>query len=693
MTIQYPEARTVSAHETWAGVSFPDPYRWLEDASDEVLTWQREQARITTEHLAAWPHRDRLRRHVDRYVDGGGRWAADDLPRWAAGRWFRSETDEDEAGPRVVVAEEPFGEGRTIFRPAASVGGGPAFISWVAPSPDGAVLAVGVCEDGSERNTIVVVDVASSKPRENAPTAVLADASGIAQWRPDSSGFFFSAMEERPDGLSNYHQEVLWHRVGGETVREPVPWVDAAGYRLVVLSGDGRYALAFERLMNPIATAIAQVVPGERLVWRPFITHADGAVVGHIVGDTYVAITDVDAPRGRVVSIALDAADPADASSWTEVVAQGPSVIRNIVPIADQLVLTEFLDVYGRARVIERDGLVVRDIPLPGRGAIAEMPFRFASVLPQSHPDEFLFSFSSHTRSRGLYRFRLDREDLETLIEPTVHLRDVEVIDRDVASKDGTPIPFRVIRRSDLCDATPHPTLIYAYGGFNLPFVPAYAGEFGAFIAAGGVVIHANLRGGGELGNDWWHGGRLETKQNGYDDLYAIAESLLDEGMATPATLGVTGASNGGLMCGVAVTQRPELWSVVVPRVPILDLLGGCRDPYGRSGITLEYGDPARQEDVHRIATYSPYQNVRSGTDYPAVYFDVGAADPRCPAWHARKLAAALQAASRSDQPVLIRVREGAGHGAADSRKDTVEGVTDWLGFVMMQFGMECPEA
>lgn len=688
--MQYPDSRTVPAEETWAGLTFPDPYRWLEDDSAEVLHWQREQSRIASEYLTAWPHLDELRRLVDHHVESGARWGANDLPRQAAGRWFRSELTEGQHGPRVIVADKPFGRGRIVFEPARSVDGPPVFVSWLSPSPDGEMLAVGVCDDGSERNRIVLVDVASAEPIPNPPTEVLPDAAGGAHWLPDSTGFFFSSMEERPDGLSNFHQQVSFHRVGAETTLEPVPWADASGFRVVVLSGDGRYAIAFERQLTPTATAFAPVVPGERLAWRPFITHVDGTVAGHIVGDSYVAVTDIDAPRGRVVAVPLDAPEPSDPRCWTELVAQGPSVIRSIAPVGDKLVITEFLRAYGRARVIDRDGSVVRDVPLPGRGAITDAPSWFTSVTPQDS-EQFLLSFSSHTESRGIYRFRLDRDDLETVLEPRFRLQNAEVIDREVASKDGTLIPFRVIQRADSTGSAPRPTLIYAYGGFNLPFVPAYAGELAAFVAAGGVVIHANIRGGGEFGKDWWHDGRLEAKQNGYDDLYAIAESLIDSGMATPELLGVTGASNGGLLAGVAVTQRPDLWSVVVPRVPILDLLGGCRDPYGRAGITLEYGDPDVRQDVRRMATYSPYHNVRPGTRYPAVFFDVGGTDPRCPAWHARKLAASLQAASSGREPVLIRVREGVGHGAADSRETTIDGVTEWLGFVMMQLGMKPP--
>jgi prolyl oligopeptidase len=263
---------------------------------------------------------------------------------------------------------------------------------------------------------------------------------------------------------------------------------------------------------------------------------------------------------------------------------------------------------------------------------------------------------------------------------------DAVVDDVWATSADGTRIPYHVVRPADT--SRPLPALLYAYGGFNAPWVPQYPSGMAAFVAAGGVFVHAHIRGGAEFGKEWWAGGRLRNKQNCYADLYAVAEDLVVRGITANDRLAVTGGSNGGLMCGVAVTQRPELWRAVVPRVPLLDLIGGCRDPYGRYGIQADYADVDDAEEIRRLATFSPYQLVRDGTRYPAVFVDAGDTDPRCPPWHARKFVARLQAAQAGDDPILLHVWENVGHGWATEKSIALDQSTEWLAFVMKTLGL-----
>jgi prolyl oligopeptidase len=214
-----------------------------------------------------------------------------------------------------------------------------------------------------------------------------------------------------------------------------------------------------------------------------------------------------------------------------------------------------------------------------------------------------------------------------------------------------------------------------------------------AFVAAGGLFVHCHLRGGGEYGLDWWAGGRLKNKQNCYHDLYAIAEDLVSRGETRTDLLAVTGASNGGLMAGVVAVQRPDLWRVVVPRVPLMDLIGACRDPYGRNAISIDFADPDDPDDVRRLAGFSPYHLIEDGKRYPAVYVDAGDTDPRCPPWHARKFAARLQAAQAGDAPILVHIWSNVGHGAATAKHIEIEEQTEWLAFVMQQLGMTCEQS
>jgi prolyl oligopeptidase len=244
---------------------------------------------------------------------------------------------------------------------------------------------------------------------------------------------------------------------------------------------------------------------------------------------------------------------------------------------------------------------------------------------------------------------------------------------------------------SDSSDYSTQPTLIYAYGGFNVPLMPQFPGPMATFVAAGGIFVHAHLRGGAEFGRDWWEGGRMSKKQNCYHDLYAVAEDLIAAKRCTPQSLAVTGTSNGGLMVGVAVTQRPDLWAAAVPRVPFLDLVGGCREPYGRMSVKMEFADIEVAEEVRRMAGFSPYHLVHKGVRYPAVYIDAGGTDPRCPPWHARKFAAGLQAATGGSAPILLHIWENTGHGWATDKKIALNENTEWLAFALRHVGLDLP--
>ncbi|WP_327586920.1 prolyl oligopeptidase family serine peptidase [Nonomuraea sp. NBC_00507] len=675
----YPEARVVEAQEELAGVRIADPYRWLEGDTDEVRSWQHRQGELVESFVKDWPGAAWLREQVDRCTVA--RMGA--VPRYAGGQWFRTQQVEGPSRVQAVVSQAPFGPGRVVFDPRTDNAGRPPYVSWISPSPDGRTLALGVCRDGSERNTIRLVDVDSGRELADAPAAELMDAwSGGAHWLPDSRGFFFSAADGGP---TSGVQRVLLHVRVPEpaTTVVDVPWLGEQDYRMVLVASDGRNAVAMERIMNPVPVAVAELPGTATLKWRPFITEIEGTVAGHPIGDHLVAVTDVDAPRGRVVAIPLDSPTPNDPSTWQELVAESDAIVRGVVPVGDLLYVNEFADTYARVRIVDRTGAPRGEVPLPGRGALDQQPFPFMALSPRGHPEEFVFAYSTLTESSGVYRHLPASDAVEVLAEPAVRLEGAVTEDRWATSADGTSVPYHVVRRADADADQVLPTLINAYGGYNVPWVPSFPGPMAAFVAAGGVLVHAHLRGGAEFGRAWWQAGRMRNKQNCYADLYAIAEDLIGTGTTTPELLAVTGGSNGGLMSGVALTQRPGLWSVVVPRVPFLDVLGACREGYGRMAVSLELGDITDPEDVLRLAALSPYHAIRPGTSYPAVFVVAGDTDPRCPPWHARKFVARLQAAQTGDAPILLRVWENAGHGWATDRAISIEENTEWLSFVM----------
>lgn len=678
--MQHPAARTRAEVDQLAGVVVPDPYRWLEDgAADEVRAWQRQQNERASEHVRSWPGFSALRALVEQYAAT----RTHSLPHPAGGHWFRVDADVQSRAV-VIRSDGPCETGSVVYEPPDVDGDVSPQLAWISPSPDGRLLAVGVCEDGSEQNHVRLIDLTSGQQLP-APSQQLMDSwCGGAIWLEDSSGFYATVLDGSPTQLQ---LSVVFHRIAdASTVVVNVPWTTDRDYRMVLPSRDGRYLLAVERAMNPVPVAVAALDDAAAPTWSPFVTDMGLTLAGQIIGDEYVAVTDLDAPRGRVVAVPLTRPET---EHWRTVVPESEAVLRSLAVVAGRLYVSEFVNTYARVRICAPDGTELGEVPLPGKGALAEGPFPFMALARRSHAGEFLFSFSTLTSSAGLYRHRPDQAQVDTLKPPALVLHDAVVEDRWARSADGTQVPFHVLRPANATG--PQPSLIHAYGGFNVPLLPGFPGPLAAFVAAGGTLVHAHLRGGAELGREWWEGGRLEHKHHCFEDLYAIAETIIADGTTTPEQLAVTGGSNGGLLAGVAVTQRPELWAAAVPRVPLLDLIGACRDPYGRHGITVELADPDDADEVSRLLSFSPYHLVREGA-YPAVFVDAGDTDPRCPPWHARKFVARLQAAQRGERPVLLRIWENAGHGGATAPEVAIEQCAEWLAFLARHTGLPAAE-
>jgi prolyl oligopeptidase len=685
MRTRYPETRIEEANETLGGVSFVDPYRWLEEESEEVRQWQQAQNELASRYVRGLPQFQSVKEwlhylHTERITS---------LPRLAAGRWFRVGVPEGRSYGCAIVSHEPCGDGRVLFDPHMENRDRPLFVSWVSPSPDGRTLAVGVCRDGSEQNSIRLLDVDTRRFLVDPPSQMLMDNwTGGAHWLPDSSGFFFTGLAGES---TSFRQQVFLHRrtPSPETTSVDIAWTQPGrDYRMVTISHDGNYAVALERRKDPIPVAVAKLGVGP-IVFRPFVTRIRSTLAGHVVDGRYVAITDLEAPRGRVVAIPLDARDPNDPGCWQELIAESESVLRNLTPVGDRLYLTELVDTYSRIKVTDLCGRVLEHVPLPNRASVGALSSPMTELVVTGQPDKFVFSVSSLSVSPGIYRHTPGESRIETLQSPKAQLDDVVVEDAWVSSADGTLVPYHIVRRADVSDRSVVPTLICAYGGFNQPFAPQFPAAMAAFVAMGGQLVHAHLRGGGELGRAWWEAGRLGNKQNSFNDLYAIAERLIAAGRCAPECLALVGQSNGGLLAGVAATQRPELWAAVVPRVPFLDCIGGCRDPYGRNAVSTELADIEDPNEVARLAQFSPYHLVREGVRYPAIFMDAGATDPRCPAWHARKFAARLQRAQAGGGPILLHVWEQVGHGAATHRDVAIDEHAEWLAFVAHHTGLE----
>jgi len=650
------------------GVHFQDPYRAVEADTPEVGEWQRSLDATAAARLQGWNGYAGLRDLIEPRIAAHFVFA----PQERGPRWFRLALTPE--GLAIVSSREPLGEGRVVLVPEGQS------LDWWFPSPGGTYVAYGLSRGGDEQS---VVHVADTETGEVLPDEIpFASFAGLA-WLPDDSGFYVSAGKA-PD--TEVAQKYIWfHRIGSPPPSEPeqVPAREIFVYPQI--SPDGRWVVQHA---SEIETRPDQLLDRETGEWRPFLLNRPGVFIGEFVGDEYIAITSDGASNGRIVAIPVDAGDQPE--RWRELVAEGDGVLRDVRVVAGRLVVTALVDAHSRITVHELDGSLVAEVPLPGLGATGEHSLSWGQAvygsLVSTASDSFTFVFSDLTRSGAVYRYFVESGELVQLSEPAFDFSADVVTERlETISTDGRPVRMWVVHRRDADRSQARPTLLYGYGGWNIAFMPTFYGPLTALLDAGGVLAFANLRGGGELGWDGWQQGRLHEKQRTFDDLYAVAEYLIAEGITARDRLALAGASNGGLLAAAAVTQRPDLWRAVCVLVPLTDMLRYKIDDFSVQCIE-EYGDPDDPADAPVLKAYSPVHNVHDGTAYPATLIVCGGDDIRCPAWHGRKLAAALLHANSSEHPVLFRVWPGAAHMSAVLGE--AGWTAEWLGFVMKETGL-----
>lgn len=664
--------------ETIGGITFDDPYPWLEDDTDRTLAWQAAQNAAALDRITAWPGYQDLREQIAPYVADGFIAA----PRHCGDNWFSLRFAQ--SGPQLMVASRPDDTGQVLVDAAAMDSTrGPASLDWFYPSPDGRLVAYGISYNGDEQSVMHLVEADSGRVLDDQIPFMSA---AIVSWLPDSSGLWLNAGLA-PD-FENADKYLFFHRIGQGAQSPPEDLAVREQYAVFPqVSADGRYIAAITSEMDLRPDFIKSLPDGD---WEPFLEGLGSYAFGFFDGDDYVAVTMHGAPRGRLARIPL--ATGADPSTWLELVPESDAAMSNVVRAGAHLVITEYRESYAGIRVFDLQGHPVADVDLPGRGAVLQLGLlgNYQPATPNLggltvHPadGEFTFVFSSPTRSPAAYRYDIGEQRLDELTPPRVVRDDLVTEDRHATAPDGHQVHYTLVHRADLDRGGPLPTLMYGYGGWNISFVPGALGIFTPFVDAGGIFVLTHLRGGGEYGEEFWHDGRFEHKQHTFDDLYAVGETLITAGTTTRDQLAVVGASNGGLLTGAAVTQRPDLFRVVVSMVPLYDMLKFLRDPYTATCV-LEYGDPNNPRDARWLYAYSPYHNVHEA-DYPATLIYCGTHDMRCWPWQSRKLAARLQAANTGDRPVLLRAAEDGGHLSVMA---VPERVAEWMGFLMSELAM-----
>ena len=665
------------------GIEVPDPYRWLEDGeSADTAAWVAAQNARTRAVLDALPQRQPLYERLLSLLQVG----MVGSPAVAGDRVF---TLEREGGldQSVLVVRSALDAGaaaRVVVDPHRLAADHAASIDWFSPSPDGRLVAYGVSEAGSEHGTLRIVAVDSG---ERLPDAIPHVRHPSVAWLPDGSAFAYSRLPDPasvPKGEEGYWETVWWHRVGGAAaadtlVHGPEHGLERTALPMAAISPDGRWLVLHVHLM-PTRTDV--ILIDRRTGARTVLVEGEEASTWcQVVGDRLYAVTTLAAPRGRVVSASLDRPRAED---WETIVPETAAVVDTAVVAGPSLLVASTEHAVSHLHRYALDGSAGQEVALPELGAIGAL-----DADPVS--ERAFLTFTSFTRPAGLWRWAPPRP-LEpwTRFPSPVDAGTFAVEQVYYPSTDGTPVPMFLVRARGTTPSPATPTVLSGYGGFAIAVTPAFGPGLVAFCQAGGVYAMAGIRGGGEYGEDWHRAGMLGRKQQVFDDFHAAADWLVAEGRTSREKLAIRGGSNGGLLVGAAVTQRPDLCRAAVCTVPLLDMVRYHRFLIGALWVP-EYGDPEDSEDFARLYAYSPYHRVVEGTAYPAILVVTAESDSRVDPMHARKFTARLQAATSrpEDRPVLLRIETRAGHGAGKPAWKQAEEAADTWAFVLWQLGMD----
>lgn len=656
-------------------VRVPDPYRWLEDPdSPETRRWVQAQNERTEDFLSALPARAAYRERLTALWD----YPRDGLPWERGGRYFRSFNPGLLAQPVLQTADSPSGPWRDLLDPNGLSGDGTVALMGASVSRDGARLAYATQSGGSDWLTWQVRDVASGQ--DVGGPLRWSKFSGAA-WLPDGSGFFYSAYDAPGEGEAltgaNRNQRLMFHRLG-----------TAQGADELVLSRPDQPDWGFSAdVTDDGAWLVVQVWLGtspKNLLWvRPLGEHGPGSgdfqplvddframfqVVGSD-GDTLYLHTDEDAPLGKLTAWNIRTGERRD------LIAQGVDKLEQVLTVPGGFLTVTLRDASHRLTLHDRAGQRQREIELPTLGTVM--------VSARQSSAEVFVAFTSFLQPTRPYRLELPGGALEPLADPALNFDAgaYEVTQEFAVSKDGTRVPMFIVARKGAPRDGSNRTLLYGYGGFGISLTPAFSASRLAWLERGGVFVQANLRGGGEYGESWHEAGTLERKQNVFDDFAACAEHLTRQGWTRPERLAIQGGSNGGLLVGASITQRPELFGAAVAQVGVLDMLRYHLFTIGWAWAS-DYG---RSDDPDMFATllaYSPLHNLTEGTRYPATLITTGDHDDRVVPAHSYKFAAELQRVQSGEAPTLIRIQTRGGHGAGKPTALLIEEAADIWAFL-----------
>lgn len=680
---KYPAARRGETVDDYHGHKVADPYRWLEEPdSAETRAWVTAENQLTESFLSQVPAREKLRKRLE------GLWNYEryGLPHKKGGRYFYSRNDGLQNQSVLYVADALDAEPRVLLDPnKLSADGTVSLTSW-RPSEDGKLLAYGLASAGSDWQEWKVLEVDTGKQTDDFIRWV--KFSG-ASWKKDGSGFFYSRYDAPKPGeaytAANYYHKLYFHKLGTTQDQDELVYqrVDEKEWSFNGhVTDDGRYLLInvwrgseaknlvfYQDLQKPNAPVVELISE-----WEASFDYLDND------GTKFWFATDHDAPRQRVIQI--DIASPAR-EGWKEVVPEAKDTLTSVSLVGDRFVCQYLHDVRSQVKLFLLDGQPAGEIALPASGTAGGFGGQRADA-------ETFYYFTNQTTPTTIFRYDFASQQSSVYRQPKVDFDGDPYVVKQVfyPSKDGTKIPLSIVHRRGIELDGSHPTILYAYGGFNIPQLPGFSVTTATWLEMGGVYAVANLRGGGEYGREWHDAGKLDNKQNVFDDFIAAAEYLIAQKYTSSEKLAISGRSNGGLLVGACMTQRPELFGAALPGVGVLDMLRYHHFTIGRAWKG-EYGASDDAEQFENLLAYSPLHNLKVGAKYPATLVTTGDHDDRVVPAHSYKFAAELQRCQAGDAPVLIRIDTSAGHGGGKPTTKLIEETADTLAFLAKVLKME----
>ncbi|WP_176473578.1 prolyl oligopeptidase family protein [Sphingopyxis sp. GW247-27LB] len=680
--LTYPDTVRGDTVDTQFGVDVADPYRWLEDdvrVNPKVAAWVAAENEVTDAYLDTLPGRDVFAKRMTELYN----YERFGLPEKAGSRYFYTRNDGLQPQSVLYVREGLAGEGRVLIDPNAWAKDGATALAEWTPSKDGTHLLYSVQDGGTDWRIVRVMDVASGK---DLPDEVRWVKFSALDWAKDGSGFYYSRFPAPEAGEAfqslNENHAVYFHRLGTPQSEDVLihasPDKPALNHSAEV-TDDGQYLLVTSSEGTDERYGLTLYTLGKKGA-KPRVLVGDYANNWEYVGNEgplFIFLTNKDAPRQRLV--AMDIRKP---TALTPLVTENEATLVGASQVGNRIILSYLGDAKSEARMVTLGGQPVAEINLADIGSASGFGGK------PGDPETF-YAFSSYARPTTIYRLDTVTGASSVFAEPklTFDPKQFSVEQRFYKSKDGTEVPMFLVMKKGIDRSKGSPTLLYGYGGFNISMTPAFSPTKLAWVDKGGVLAIANLRGGGEYGKAWHDAGRLDKKQNVFDDFIAAGEFLIGEGITGKGQLAIEGGSNGGLLVGAVTNQRPDLFAAALPAVGVMDMLRFDRFTAGRYWVD-DYGYPSKEADFRNLLTYSPYHNIKDGVAYPAVLVTTADTDDRVVPGHSFKYTAALQHADAGDKPHLIRIETRAGHGSGKPTDKIIAEAADKYAFAAKWTGL-----